>query len=332
MSFDLTLVMITNITYKDLVKKIKSDNKQSDQSLRKFTHLLLGNGFSISFDRCFRYDKLMTNEVADELGIDRNLTFENAMRIHGDPSSIVDRFIRRISEIHPPYQMFMTKNIESAMNFLEPFTFLFTLNYDLLLYWLLMRVNATYPPTGGRPSTVMDLFSNVNGQVVFSNKKKYYLNSEQRGLALYLHGALHYVKINDTTVKKFTGNYNSSLLEILRNMLSGEQNGLLPNCVTGGTSKQKMYCINNDPYLNHIYYLYLNQCKGNLCTFGWSMNENDSHIYDAIFRNNNLKKIFFGYFSQEDKQRIESLIRNRTENIEGREYYLYDTSRVNIWN
>ena len=132
--------------------------------------LLIGNGASISIDRCFTYSSLREHaltegilstqiqELFDTLDPEDADDFELVLRlvwqanyvnsILGIQDSVTkdvyehirDCLIRAVQDIHPDYSQ-VADQFQSITNFLRGFKTVLSLNYDLILYWVIMYSN-----------------------------------------------------------------------------------------------------------------------------------------------------------------------------------------------
>ena len=150
-------------SYTDVLKHLNNRQK----------HLLLGNGFSMSYDsNIFSYNALsqfldkLDNEVLQRLfQIIKTSNFELLMQqlenvakiaeVFGAEKNVVDKIkqatttlkeslINAIKELHPEHLFEVPQEKSKACaDFLNTFLsqggHIFTTNYDLLLYWVLMR-------------------------------------------------------------------------------------------------------------------------------------------------------------------------------------------------
>lgn len=160
---------------------------------------------------------------------------------------------------------------------------IFTLNYDLLLYWSLLE--------GGLTRLLRDSFSYNNmytHDYTTQNDCTTYENSTN---LFYLHGALHLRTdlYNDTY--KITDEKLPSRLEPDLN------NNTFHTIVFEETTEEKMQKILNNKYLT-VAYNTLNNVCGSLFTYGFSFSQNDQHIIDAIL-NSRLENFYVGLYGGE---------------------------------
>ena len=144
---------------------------------------------------------------------------------------------------------------------------IFTLNYDLLLYWTVLQRNLSPPAVvmgdgfgrpGGGPLT-WSLPGRADEQQIF-----------------YLHGAMHYY-VEDKRVRKL-GPSNANIVEQLQSNLVA---GRYPLVVTEGSRDDKEARIARSAYLTYCHRR-LARLNGALFIHGVAMSVNDQHILDAI--------------------------------------------------
>ena len=264
-------------------------------------HLLLGNGFSRSkFEDKFAYKSLFAlSNFPDDSKLpcvfDSQATtdFELVMRRLDETRDLLSVYlpsqsdsisetsdrekdvlrqtlISAITKNHPerPDEI-SSKEYEHCRKFLQYFLgtdggHVFTLNYDLLLYWTLMRSS----PMG------KDGFRKLNSQLLWDG------GSQD---VHYLHGALHLFAEGED-VEKLTSatEENKKILDQVRDRITAER---LPLFVTEGNSRHKHQRILNNPYLSNSYRCF-GDVVGNednvLFVFGHSLSDQDDHILRRI--------------------------------------------------
>ena len=277
----------------------------------KRCYLLLGNGFSIACDPVFRYRSLYESSVAAGLSPRAQLlferigtnNFEGVMRLLQDADWVARTYgliqeygsqmledlevIKRTlvqavasSHLEQPGDIEESRK-QAAAAFFAPYHIVFTTNYDLLSYWIVMAM--------GNPPPLEDCFrANQNEPdapyLVFSQRLK-----EHRGL-LHLHGALH-LYLQDGELRKHSWTRSGRrLTELIR---EGLEQGQFPLFVAEGNPEQKLQQIQSNGYLWYC----LERLKGiqsPLIIFGHSFGPSDGHILDAIASNIELPEIFVG--------------------------------------
>jgi len=318
-------------------------------------HVLLGNGFSMSYDSArFSFTTLLESAVEKGV-IERDsyiykvfqkletADFESVMRALKDAEQILEVYegdeekrqqmradsealkgylVQIVTNNHPEKSTSLLEEEKAAcLDFLSNFDKIYTLNYDLLLYWSTMQDQ----------SATSDGFSNTESSV--NEGYVVYSNSRMPMRVYYLHGALHYFDADSEIIKKTYNNTDVPLVEQVRESLD---EGKYPIFVSEGTSEQKITKILHSAYLNHCYKSLKtvgSAKKSGLVIFGASLKENDNHILEAILQSK-LINIYLGvsdaaagaYLSE----RIDSF--NRTvEEAKKKKLYLYDYQTVNVW-
>ncbi|WP_426408750.1 DUF4917 family protein [Bradyrhizobium ganzhouense] len=312
--------------------------KQSDQN----RSLLIGNGFSIAqAGGQFSYSALLDKsglqpdspirQLFDSLAtVDFELVMralQDAARVESaygaddratifrnDAAAVREALIQAVRQVHPGVQFDIPQEQrQQCAAFLRSFENIFTVNYDLLLYWVILKMGG-YSFTDG-----FGLGQTVGGFRTFSE--------EGTCNTFYLHGALHlFLGAQRDTQKRIvtTGTIISDISDTIRNRQE------LPLFVAEGTARQKMARINSVPYFRYCYDK-LKTLTGTLIIFGHSVAENDFHLYDAIFESG-LNKLFVCVHQPEanlqgTKERL-AQFRERNDRI-AIEYV--DSASVKVW-
>lgn len=356
------------ISYQDALKLSEQYNKK---------HLLLGNGFSIAcVPSIFTYSSLFEKADLDampqvkELFSKMNTTdFELvinalnygsiALNAYANESSetvtlmqehgkkLKELLIETIAKNHPEFPSSIeTAKLDSCANFLSTFLNndgkIYTLNYDLLLYWTLMHefgkencVLTKEPNDGfGR-----DSYYN-NGEVSYSGYITWQGETNAHHQTIhYLHGALH-IFDKGSEIEKFTWvDTGKPLVEQAREALTQNR---FPLFVAEGDSKKKLEKITHSGYLYHSYKSFsatmksvTKKTKVCLFTYGVSFSENDSHILKKI-SDGNVNHIFVGIYGDKDtnsnKTIIESVEKLARKRRTGKlEITYYDAATANVW-
>jgi Domain of unknown function (DUF4917) len=150
------------------VPGVLSFDKAITVSRDKPISVLLGNGFSIAqAGRQFNYANLLERAGLPEGGCIRNVfhlfkivdfeevmralehaakieeAYDNAersMRFQQDSDQLRESLIHAVRAVHPETQFEIPQNqVDSCAKFLRSFQYIFTLNYDLLMYWVMLR-------------------------------------------------------------------------------------------------------------------------------------------------------------------------------------------------
>lgn len=300
----------------------------------KPTSLLLGNGFSVAYNPIFKYNNLK-DEVFKKAFADMGVE-EIMLRVSSQPNYLVDclkkGFISAISAVHPEWAT--EEKIRTCATFLKHFDKVYTLNYDLLLYWV---INST--------QELLDKFKDGFG----IERVKRYPNWPNAGTTstFYLHGSLLLLCSKPTgdqpicprrpvecCIAKYIRPRSSaslkgitSLIDILKKL---SESGQYPHFVSEGHPKQKYSRIQKCTYLKGCYDALKNE-SGNLVTFGTSF-ENDQHILGAI-KTSNVKCCYvgiYGYGKNPDADR-KLLHKAKSLRTDSRTVKVYETETAKVW-
>ncbi|WP_081465765.1 DUF4917 family protein [Corynebacterium variabile] len=282
-------------------------NKSGDISL------ILGNGFSSAYGECFRYPTLKSraeipnlsrpkDRIFEESGSDdfettmRRMSYTTSMlrlysqgsssdiccQIENDRLLIKNALVETLADIHPP----SSRSIDSikyrrTRSLIRKFSRIYSLNYDLLLYWATLNSDSDGEGIIGTDGFYKDGDSLVwRGHPSTATTKIY-----------YLHGGMHlYYDEEDKKIHKLSNQKGKTIISQVRENLN---NGHYPCVVTEGSSKDKIKRILESNYLNTSYES-LDTLSGSLFTFGASLDKNDNHIFDKASGAPNLHSLYIG--------------------------------------
>lgn len=316
-------------------------------------HLLLGNGFSIAYDqKRFSFTTLLASAVRDGIiDVESKIykvfqkldtsDFESVMKAMGysvdilavysndtkilkkisdDRDSIKEYLVKIITNNHPEKSTsLLVKEKNACVDFLKNFKKIYTLNYDLLLYWSTMQDQA--PQFADGFGNTED--SILEGYVVYKNSSSYPMNIH------YLHGAMHYFDNGDEVIKKTYNNTDKNLIEQVRESL---EKNIYPIFISEGNSEQKKTKIMHSAYLNHCFKS-LRSINGDIVIFGASLKDNDKHIVAAILESK-VKRIYYGTSDTNSAKHVATAIdsyNHTADKNHKKQLFLYDYKTVNIW-
>lgn len=320
--------------------------------------VLLGNGFSIDYDPgVFSYDSLADEAILAGLSIDKAALFESLktsnfesiidklraaaslQRIYGgdeDLAKLLDadaRVIRNgladaLAARHPENAQTLTDDqIIHARTFLSHFQNIFTLSYDLLLYWVMNRET---PGIYVRRSDGFEWPSMKDKSRVIWKQKP-----SRRQRVFFLHGALHFF-VETKRLTKLHFGYGTSLIEGLRQRLDA---GNYPLVVTEGTRIEKEARIDRSAYLRTGLRRF-GEIEGALFIHGVSMSPNDEHILEAIEAKASLVQVIYvgihgGSGSSGSKQLIarSNELKAARKSLGGKQLRVkfYDAASASVW-
>lgn len=338
----------------------------------KKRHLILGNGFSIGCRaEIFHYASLFgeadfsavpeVEVVFDALGTQ---DFEVAIRALENSSALVPIYapdnpasamlmmahaaalkeilVSTIANNHPatPNTVEDTE-FWACRQFLSHFLglgregYVFTLNYDLLLYWSLMHDDN---PFGDEPLELEknDGFGNDEDDpdadyVVWQGE-----TAAHSARVHFLHGGLHLFDSGSELQKYTWARKGEPLVEQARTAINANK---FPLFVAEGTSTQKKNKIRHNAYLYQSFkVLTANAQTGTHCffIFGHSLAENDDHILRRLGRGR-FKKLYVGIFGDLNSDTNREIIR-RAETLATErhdrwplEVAFFDSASANVW-
>lgn len=215
-------------------------------------------------------------------------------------------------DLTTPEGIVVKEKVEACRTFLKQFGNVFSLNYDLLLYWVRCFENNYLG---------LDSFGKEDGKLVFT--------PENAASYLFPHGALFLFRDGIGATKSSSSQSNPILARVEENII----NGIFPMCVSEGTGEQKQKAINNNSYLSFSYEK-IKECQGTIFTFGCSfMDDKDSHIIKAILKSP-AQKVVVGEFMPSEKTslRLEhEFAKIKQELGIEKEVVIADTSGIKLW-
>lgn len=342
------------VSFKVALRRIQSANHR---------HLLLGNGFSIALKPdIFTYGSLYENadfgaaphmralfealktkdfeivirhlqDAAKVVEVYRPRLTRLAAHLRRDADAIKSALVSAIARRHPdrPYNI-ANSQYAACRQFLAQFEHIYTLNYDVLLYWTLMQDEVDElrlrPDDGFRhpeedPDQPYVSWQDANSPTVH-----------------YLHGALHLFD-RGTEITKYT--WSKTDVPIVEQIRAALDEDRYPLFVSEGTSASKRERILHNAYLHKALRSFEAACKpaGNaIVVFGHSLAENDQHVLRCISNGaagSLLVSLYGDPASSANREAIanaEGLVRQR-EKRRGSRFPLtityYDAASARVW-
>lgn len=319
--------------------------------------LLLGNGYSVAWDSSiFNYASLKEN--AQGLGRDikkvfsdlNTVDFEEVIKAYEyaakicesygiemefeDKASIVrDSLIDTIAASHPdlPSKVSDTQ-FEACVDFFESYNSIYTLNYDMLLYWVLMR--DMFRESGSpRLRRLSDGFAYNDEEFLNWDGSKFDI--------YYMHGALHLFEGSDLLKLNYSENLTplkEQFVELIKNRKK------FPLFVAEGTSDKKVNRIRNSGYLtrclNSLQKIGRRGTPDSIFAFGVSFSQNDQHILKCI-SHNSIQKLYVGLYGDQATEANQQTIQNARQLVTMRmsrgdravpvTVKFYNASDANVW-
>lgn len=344
------------------------------QGQKKKPLLLVGNGFSIAWSQdVFRYQAILeqadeteafavaseyARSVFDELDTkdfeavakalstasqiskhyrcEDNATIE---KMSADIEHIQNILVETISKHHPDsYTAISDQQYDACKTFLGNFGKIYTINYDLLLYWVINKFLEELPFKDRFEDPVAGTLE--SGEEYYEEDYvKWSLGNEASASLFYLHGALHLYDAG-YEVRKYS--QRRAGVSLKNQILESLGRGLYPLFVSGGDSKEKMEKINHSGYLSRCYRS-LQTSGGTAFCFGMSFKSNDHHILEAI-ANSTISKLYVSVLghiedqgNQELKRSMEKIKALREQQLQntkkrtGIEVEYFDAASASIW-
>lgn len=329
---------------------------------RESKHLIMGNGFSMAYDhKIFSYNALydfiekledptlsklfkvintknfelvmrqLDNFIEIAKAFDVNDTLINALNEanHLLQTSLIDA----VSKMHPEHVFEVDKEkSQSCFNFLNEFLekdgTVFSTNYDLLLYWVLMRNESQQANDGFGREHLNPKETRRNQEDAEYGELKWGKHKDEQKV-FYLHGTLPFFDNGIEIEKEVYKNRQYLLTNIKERMEKKEY----PIFVTAGDGKEKLNHIYHNKYLTHCYENLCN-ISGYLISFGFNFGEYDYHIIEALNKaakngaqsGDKLYSLYIGVYSEEDLEYIKSIEDKFVFKIN-----VYNARTVNVW-
>jgi hypothetical protein len=216
------------------------------------------------------------------------------VEIKNDIEALKQVLIKTICDNHPDSSKEIDDtSYKKCFSFLSQFlsrkqSHIYTLNYDLLLYWAVARIGLSDDTYS---KIINDGFSNP------PHSKAEYVSWQGEGQAFfsnirYPHGALHIFDAGDDIQKITFSRTNERLIDQTRNALD---KNLFPLFVSEGSSKEKLEKIKHNAYLYTCYQqfcldikAYVKEISGDpdtaLVVYGHSLNDVDDHFWSKLMR------------------------------------------------
>lgn len=269
--------------------------------------LLLGNGFSLNFSTrlLYRnlYDKYIETCPKDVKNLFKEFKSTNfeiilehlestervcsaleieQQRITKNKNTIKQGLIESINRIHPTPDEIKIEQLKLVAEQLREFDQIFTTNYDLFLYYLILE-----------SKKFGDYF-----YFHFYDDERFQLfnagDQENKHHIYYLHGALFLFDRSINTIKiKRDDNW---LIEVITKEISSDN---YPLFISEGTSEMKLKAIQSNNYLSYCF-RELNENKSEkIVVFGQSLSSQDLHIVKTLDKN--YKELAYGIRISENK-------------------------------
>lgn len=321
----------------------------------KRPHVLLGNGFSRSIKNdIFAYDALFDRAEFAALPLAKGAfsalattDFEVVIRALQSSAAIIRAYrpsdgqlakamedfaaglrellVSTIAASHPEYPaQIPDAAYAGCREFLANFEKIYSVNYDLLLYWALMHddVEPKISCDDGFRNPDEPDTDYVTWEVENSNKQNVF----------YVHGALH-IFDSGNELKKYT--WNRTGVRLIDQIRSAVENDFYPVFVAEGESAQKKARIRHSEILFRAYRSF-GQIGGCLFTYGLSFAPNDEHIL-RLMEKGKFQKLFVSLYGDPSSvdnlksiRRVEEMPSRRSQR-HPLDIHFYDASSAHVW-
>lgn len=324
--------------------------------------IILGNGSSISISSNFSYQNLYTKASFDN---DFPTTIFNKLNTRNfesviyqldiaqminkaitEPSPSVinlnqiiantsakirQSLIQTIRSIHPEHSTLNFTPLSEGklielFDFLTQFKYIINLNYDLLVYYILLH----------NTNKFIDFFlpdRNKNNKLTFHESIPRYQGTTR---VYYPHGNILLGVNSNGEEEKIRQQQGISLLATILSKWSNDID-FYPLFVCEGSSKEKVNSISKNYYLSYIYRNILPQLPKTIICYGWSLSENDEHILKKILKDSKINHKLLISIRTNNKSDFQietecTNIKNRINNINSNtEIHFFDSADEGCW-
>lgn len=341
------------MNYDEVLKAIKEHKR----------YLLLGNGFSMAYNpKRFSFTSLLDNAVERELITKTSpiykvftqfdtkdfeevvklletstkvlktygvLSKADEKKILDDSKSLKKYLVDVITNNHPDKITEISDDeFFNSSSFIKNFEKVYTLNYDLLLYWSCIKLQSFIQEEQIQDSILdisdgfYDPHEQTTNYVVFGND-----GASQN--IYFLHGGLHIFDKKSEIIKNTFSRTDKSLKE---QTLENLNKDIYPIFVSEGTSEQKKAKIIHNAYLNHCYKSLssIGTKNSSLVIFGTLLKRNDTHIRKAILKSK-VENIYIGVSNEDEAKEFDDFIEQSSKLKKAKKVYFYDYRTAKVW-
>jgi len=265
--------------------------------LHEWSGILVGNGASLALWDEYRYESLLTvalsNRLSQPLSLEASAIFQalrtsnfervmEALRSCELVSTVLQpgsqakaescrddvrrALIASVLAVHVPWENVPWQTLTQIRDALLEFEYVYSTNYDLLLYWCVM---ADGSGTGFKDYFWSGFFDSGDTRVW-----------DKVTRILFLHGGLHLYRMSGSTTHKRVAATDRNLLELFAQGLRQDES---PVFVAEGTSDDKLAAIRSSDYLSFAFGRFAEH-EGPLVVFGHALGPADRHLLDAMGR------------------------------------------------
>jgi hypothetical protein len=266
-----------------------------------WTGLLVGNGASIAVSPAFHYDSLYdiagsgagqhrlseadvrlfdaletknfervlsSLKTTGLVGMALGLGIDSTLEVRY--SSIQTALFDAVHTVHVPWEEVSRETVPSLFDTMREYRYVFSTNYDLLLYWAAMH-------DGGRG--FLDFLWNGDRNEFSASRTSVFDSFDHWTRVLFLHGGIHLRRLRGGGTRKVVAR-DGALLEQFETQYSDEESPLL---VSEGESAGKLESIASSDYLSFAFEKFATH-EGGLVVFGHSLSDQDDHLVKPLKR------------------------------------------------
>lgn len=232
-----------------------------------------------------------------------------------------------VQQVHPLAQDIDPEMLQKVSEALDPFEDVYTLNYDLFLYRIIMISKDRSEKIKIRRHNDYFWKSYNHGFLEFAgfdelnNKHVYYLHG-----ALFLFPGHRLDYHNDLKLRRGDQPFDELIEAVSRRI----EQGTLPLFVSEGKPEDKMRTIYGSPYLRFAYRK-LEESNRPLVVYGWSVSEQDKHILSILqpkgYGSRRLLAVSI-YMGSKSKTKLEEELAFMKARLAGHDVAFFDSSTL----
>ncbi|WP_323914299.1 DUF4917 family protein [Aeromonas caviae] len=274
--------------------------------------LIVGNGGSVAVDPCFRYASLYQHGCAhDFISAAAQQVFDQCAKNSRDFERVLYRLwqadyinqkfelakierdkvrkaytdVRRalidtVKAIHPDKAICNEQGLAHIGRFMASFSTVFSLNYDLIIYWASLNASQA---NGWRfeDGFTIDKTRSPSTKLIKQCFNESFSAEPKPGMTkvFYPHGNLALYQTKKGEESKLAASHHDPLS--LFTQYWRDNNGQ-PLFVCEGSAAEKVATINSSRYLRHVYQHELPRPKHSMTIYGWSIGKQDYHILEQL--------------------------------------------------
>lgn len=309
--------------------------------------LLLGNGFSLNLTGHFKYRSLFRvflNDCAlkdreifrsfsnnnfesiqetliNTIKVNRLFDIENNKNLYSAIDNLKKGLIKAIRNNHPLNSQIDNTQLIKLSTQLNHFADIFTLNYDLFLYHIILKMKDKSDKEN-KDAPYSDYFW---GEYDEQFREFIDYDYPDRKHIHYLHGALFLFEKSPVTLKLIRANRAKELVTLIGEIINS---GTMPLFVSEGKSKEKLKMINHSNYLVFIKEI-LEKSQNKLVIFGTSLSPQDNHIINAInYRKNKRELAISIHTSDKTKKALDEETNRLSKKFKSHKIVYFDSSTI----